>query len=140
MLVLSYKVLKSREFQNALNAIGRLKGLATKHACAIARLMQKLNQEREIADKIYVDMVEEYVARDAEGKKIPVEGQPPGSWKLDPAKLDDFNAKSKEHEAHTVEIDRAGLDIKVFAKHLSPVEILALDAVWLPYNEADLGD
>jgi hypothetical protein len=136
MFKLTYENLQNPMFARSLGKLASFPGYASpKVAYGIAKIVKKVNDERQTFEKLYNDMLKLHAEVDEKTGDVKDNGQGIAVWKSDEEKKK-FETKMKEFVAIEFEVPNNRLTLQDIGDvKLSPSEMLALESLINPMED-----
>lgn len=120
---IQYDFMRRATFNSGLSKLMSFPRFSPRVALSIARVIERVEKEREVAQKLYDGVLKKHAVLDEKGEVKPKEGQP-NSFEI---------AEHSSQEAFNKEIEEMGKE--TFSVEMSPILIDKLDGVGLSANE-----
>jgi hypothetical protein len=138
MIILKYANLRDPSFLRAFYKLTNHTGFSTKTCIVIAKLKKRIDEEANIAQKEFVELLKQYAELDANGDFVPADNKP-GTFKILEGKQADWDKASDTLLEKEFVIQKSKLQFEdVSDAKLSPQEFIHLEAIFEEISDEDV--
>lgn len=130
MFKITYGKLRSPVFLQSLSSLYTYDGYnRVSDAYNVKKIVDKINEEVELSNKLYLDMLKKYAELTPEGDLVHPADQP-NQYIIPEDKSIEFQDAVKDFEQHTIEMNIEPIPLKIIdSMKLSPAGIGALEGI-----------
>lgn len=138
MVTVKYSVMRVHSFNAGLSKLLNYPRFLPSVALSVVRLIERVEKEREVAQKLYEGIIKKYAKLDDKGELVPKDGQPNSFVLREDATQEQIDKEVEEMGEQTFSVDMRPIALAALeGVNLTPQELMYMTAI-IEENPANL--